>query len=163
MGRMPSPFMRLKILWPGKTRNREIRSLQESYIQKINRLEKCVVIETKEAKGLEEKFSERIKKIEAEGLEKHLEDDYIICLSERGKEMSSDEFSRFLEKMMSSSYRTVTFVVGGFLGLEERIIKKAHFLLSLSKMTFSHELARLFLLEQIYRSLTILKGRHYAK
>jgi len=155
--------MKLKILWPGKTRNREIRNLQESYIQKINRLEKCEVIETKEARGLEERFSAKIKKIEAEGLEKHFGDDYIICLSERGKEMSSKEFSRFLERRMSSSSRTMTFVVGGFLGLEERIMKKAHFLLSLSKMTFSHELTRLFLLEQIYRSLTMLKGHQYAK
>ncbi len=163
MGGMLSRLMRLKILWPGKTRNSEIRSLQESYLQKIKRLERCEVIETKEARGLEEKFSDRIKKIEAEGLEKHLGDDYIICLSERGKEMSSDEFGRFLEKITASSARAVTFVVGGFLGLEERIVKKAHFLLSLSKMTFSHELTRLFLLEQIYRSLTVLKGHHYAK
>ncbi len=155
--------MKLKILWPGKTRNHEIRSLQKSYIQKINRLEKCAVIETKEARGLEEKFSEKIKKIETEGLEKHLGDDYIICLTDKGEEMNSDEFSRFLEKMTSSSSRVITFVVGGFLGLEERILKKAHCLLSLSKMTFSHEMIRLLLLEQIYRSLTILKGRHYAK
>ena len=155
--------MRLKIVWPGKTRNSDIKRLQESYIQRINRLERCEVIETKEAKGIEEKFSDRIKKIEAQGLEKHLGDDYIICLSERGKEMSSDEFGRFLEKITASSAQAVTFVVGGFLGLEERIIKKAHFLLSLSKMTFSHELTRLFLLEQIYRSLTVLKGHHYAK
>jgi len=155
--------MRLKILWPGKTRNREIRGLQESYIQKINRLEKCEVIETREARGLEEKFSKKIKEIEAEGLEKLFGDDYIICLSDRGEEMSSDEFSRFLEELTSRSSRVITFVVGGFLGLEERIVKKAHCLLSLSKMTFSHELTRLLLLEQIYRSLTILKGRHYAK
>lgn len=156
-------FMRLKILWPGKTRNKEIRGLQEFYIKRINRLETCKVIETKEAKGVEGKFARKIKKIEAIDLEKHFKDDYIICLSDKGKEMSSMEFARFLEKMASSSSHVITFVVGGFLGLEEKILKRAQFLLSLSKMTFSHELVRLLLLEQIYRSLTIIKGSHYAK
>lgn len=156
-------MMRLKILWPGKTRNREIKNLQEFYIKRINRMEMCEVIETREAKGIEEKFGSKIKKIEAIGLEKYLKDGYIICLSDKGEEMSSVEFARFLEKIASGSSRLITFVGGGFLGLEERILKKAHFLLSLSKMTFSHELIRLLLLEQIYRSLTIIKGSHYAK
>lgn len=155
--------MRIKILWPGKTRKKQIKDLQEYYIHRINQLETCQVIETKEARGIEEKFEKKIKKIEAAGLEKHMKDDYIICLSDRGKEMSSVEFARFLEKTASSSSKMITFIVGGFLGLEERILNRAHFLLSLSKMTFSHEFMRLLLLEQIYRSLTIIKGSHYAK
>ena len=77
--------------------------------------------------------------------------------------MSSDEFVRYLEKTASRIPRCITFVAGGFLGLEERILGKAHFLLSLSQMTFSHELVRLLLLEQIYRALAIMKGSHYAK
>jgi 23S rRNA (pseudouridine1915-N3)-methyltransferase len=68
-----------------------------------------------------------------------------------------------LKKISSSSARTITFVVGGFLGLEDRILKKADALLSFSQMTFSHELSRVMLLEQIYRSLMIIKGRQYAK
>ena len=156
-------YMKLKILWPGKTHNRDIRCLQEFYLTKINRLEKCDLIETKEAKGIAEKFEKKIKTIEADGLEKYFKDDYIICLHDKGKEMNSDEFSRFLEKITANSRRTITFVIGGFLGLEERLIKKADFLLSLSRMTFSHELSRAVLLEQIYRSLAILKGRKYAK
>jgi 23S rRNA (pseudouridine1915-N3)-methyltransferase len=77
--------------------------------------------------------------------------------------MSSVELARFLKKLSASSARAITFVVGGFLGLEERILKKADMLLSLSQMTFSHELSRVMLLEQIYRSLMIIKGRQYAK
>lgn len=156
-------LMKLKILWPGKTQNREIRSLQEFYLEKINRLETCELIQTKEAKGISEKFAPRIKEIEASDLEKRFKNDYIICLFHKGKEMSSVEFARFLEKIASNSGRVITFVVGGFLGLEERIIKRANFLLSLSQMTFSHELSRAMLLEQIYRSLTIIRGKHYAK
>jgi len=155
--------MRIKILWPGKTRNDAIRQLQEYYLRRINQLEHCEIIETKEAKGVPEKHEIRIKEIESEGLEKHFKNDYIICLFDEGKEMNSQEFARSLEKATENSTRAVTFVVGGFLGLAERVIDRADFLLSLSKMTFSHELSRVMLLEQIYRSLSITKGRQYAK
>ncbi|MGD8534540.1 MAG: 23S rRNA (pseudouridine(1915)-N(3))-methyltransferase RlmH [Candidatus Aminicenantes bacterium] len=155
--------MRIRVLWPGKTRNTDLRKLQEFYLGRINQLEKCEIIETKTAKGFPEKFAQKIKIVEASELEKHFKNDYIICLFHEGKEMSSVELARFLKKLSASSARAITFVVGGFLGLEERILKKADMLLSLSQMTFSHELSRVMLLEQIYRSLMIIKGRQYAK
>jgi 23S rRNA (pseudouridine1915-N3)-methyltransferase len=155
--------MRIRILWPGKTRNISLKQLQEYYLQRINQIEFCEIIETKEAKGIPEKQEGRIKEIESEGLEKHFKNDYIICLFDKGKEMSSQQFARTLERAAESSTHTVTFVGGGFLGLAERVINRADFLLSLSKMTFSHELSRVMLLEQIYRSLSITKGRQYAK
>ncbi len=155
--------MRLKIVWPGKTRNKDLKNLQDAYLEKINKLGRCDLIETKEARGLTEKDSKKIKEIEANGLEKHIKDDYIICLFDRGKEMNSEEFARFLEETGSNTTCCITFVSGGFLGLAEGILKRADFVLSLSKMTFSHELIRVILLEQIYRSLTIMKGRQYAK
>ncbi|KPK78760.1 MAG: hypothetical protein AMJ89_00480 [candidate division Zixibacteria bacterium SM23_73] len=155
--------MRLRILWPGKTKNREIMNLQGYYLDRINHLVPCDLVQTKEARGIEEKFSDKIKEIEARGLEKHFKDDYIICLFDGGKEMSSPEFARFLNELGSSSTRGISFVVGGFLGLSERILKRANFLLSLSKMTFSHELTRVILFEQIYRALSLLRGKQYAK
>lgn len=130
---------------------------------RINQLEKCEVIETKTAKNLPEKFAQKIKEVEAVELEKHFKNDYIICLFHEGKEMNSVELARFLKNVSARSARAITFIVGGFLGLEERILKKADTLLSLSQMTFSHELSRIMLLEQIYRSLMIIKGRQYAK
>ena len=126
-------------------------------------MEKCELIETKTAKGISEKFAQKIMDIEAAELEKHFKNDYIICLFHEGKEMNSNEFAWFLRKIPSSSIRGITFVVGGFLGLEERILKRADALLSLSRMTFSHELIRIMLLEQIYRSLMIIQGRQYIK
>jgi len=155
--------MRIRILWPGKTRNRDIKNLQQFYLGRINQMEKCELIETKTAKGISEKFAQKIMDIEAAELEKHFKNDYIICLFHEGKEMNSNEFARFLMKIPSSSTRAITFVVGGFLGLEERILKRADALLSLSRMTFSHELIRIMLLEQIYRSLMIIQGRQYIK
>lgn len=77
--------------------------------------------------------------------------------------MSSIEAARFLGKIASSSARIITFVIGGFLGLEERILKRADFLLSLSQMTFSNERSRIMILEQIYRSLATIKRKQYAK
>ncbi len=124
---------------------------------------KCEVIEIREARGISEKYENKIKTVEAEGFEKNSKDSYIICLSHEGREMSSTEFARHLKKVASDSARPVTFIVGGFLGLHEKILKKANFHLSLSKMTFSHELIRVVLLEQIYRALSILKGMQYAK
>ncbi len=155
--------MKIKILWPGKTKNKNLKSLEEDYFKKINQFIKCQIIETKEAKGIKEKFIEKIKEKESQTLENYFEDNYIICLTERGKEMDSIEFARFLERLFLSSAKEIVFVVGGYAGLDERIIKRANFLLSLSKMTFPHELSRVILLEQIYRALSIIRGRKYAK
>jgi 23S rRNA (pseudouridine1915-N3)-methyltransferase len=155
--------MKIRVLWPGKTHDENLRILQEHYLKRINQMDKCEVVETKEAKGLSEKYADKIMKIEAESLEKHLKDGYIVCLYDKGKTMSSQEFAKFLQDVASSSKHVLSFVVGGFLGLEEKILKRADLVLSLSKMTYSHELARVMLLEQIYRSLCLNKGRKYAK
>ncbi len=153
---------RLRILWPGKTRNLDWRALQEFYLRRIRQLAACEVVETREARGLEDSESAKIKEIEAAGLEKRLKDDYIICLFDGGKTMSSEDFAGFLQKRLTEP-RGTAFVVGGFAGLAGRILERADLKLSLSPMTFSHELCRVALLEQIYRALTIMKGKRYAK
>lgn len=155
--------MKIRLLWPGKTKNNDIRNLQDHYVRKISRMARCEVVETRDAKGLDERQRKRILDIEAKDLENHLKDDYIICLSERGQEMSSRELARLLDRTTLQSFRAVAFVVGGFLGLGERLMKRAHLRLSLSKMTFPHELTRIILLEQIYRALCVIEGREYAK
>jgi 23S rRNA (pseudouridine1915-N3)-methyltransferase len=155
--------MKLKILWPGRTKNKELRGLQDFYLARIQKLVPCQLIETPEARGLEERFSQKILEREARGLEKHFKDDYIVCLFDEGKEMTSGDLARFFERCSTGSVRAVTFVVGGFLGVARRVLDKADLRLSLSKMTFSHELCRAMLLEQIYRALSIMKGRPYAK
>jgi len=155
--------MKLKVLWPGRTKIPEIENLQSLYIKKIKRMSKFRLIETKEAKGIDEKNQQKILKIESEGLEKHFNKDYIICLSNRGKDMDSEKMAQMLERKAMDYPYPISFVVGGFLGLSPKILKKADFILSLSKMTISHELIRIFLLEQIYRSLTLIKGLNYAK
>jgi len=155
--------MDLKILWPGKTRDPALRTLQSEYLDKIARLGKCRVIETREARGVSEKDPGRILDIEAAGLEKHLQGEHLVCLTDRGDMMTSRQFAGFLEKTSLGQPYPITFAVGGFLGLADRLLKRAGTRMSLSKMTFSHELTRIVLLEQIYRALSILKGLHYAK
>jgi len=155
--------MKLKILWPGRTRNKDLRGLLDFYLKRIQELIPCQLIETPEARGLAERFSQKILEREARGLEKQFKDDYIVCLFDEGKEMTSRDLARFLERCSTGSVRAVTFVVGGFLGVAGRVLDRADLRLSLSKMTFSHELCRMMLLEQIYRAISIMKGRQYAK
>ncbi len=155
--------MRLKFLWPGKTKSPELRGLQGLYEARIRALAAVDIIETREARGLEEKQAGKILDIEARGLEKHLDGAYVICLDDRGKETTSDEFARFLRGREKDSGKPLAFVVGGFLGLADRIVERADMTLSLSRMTFPHEIARVVLLEQVYRALAVKGGRRYAK
>lgn len=155
--------MRLRFLWPGRTKSPDFRGLQALYEARIRSLAGCEVIETREARGLEEKQAGKIKDLEARGLEKHLEGAYVICLDDRGREMTSDELAAFLRRRAMEPAKPLAFVVGGFLGLADRIVERADMRLALSRLTFSHELARVVLLEQVYRALTVIGGRHYAK
>jgi len=155
--------MYFKVIWPGKTKDSHIRGLQEAYFERINHLVRCELFETKTARGIPEREAEKIKQAESLALEKHLKDDYIICLLDRGNEMNSKQLAAFLDQKMMGRQHAISFVMGGFLGLSDHLLQKADFALSLSRMTYSHELARLLLLEQIYRALSIIKGKHYAK
>jgi 23S rRNA (pseudouridine1915-N3)-methyltransferase len=155
--------MRLKFLWPGRTKSPELRALVDFYAARIGTLTPVEVVETREARGIDEKFPDKVRELEARGLEKHLKGVYSICLLDQGKEMTSSEFARFIRLRAEDPRKPPVFVVGGFLGLAERIAEKADLRLSLSRLTFSHELCRVLLLEQVYRALTIIQGRHYAK
>lgn len=155
--------MKITIVWPGRTRNKNIQEVEDFYLNKISRMSKCELIVTRAARGIDEKNEKKIKADEAEGLEKHFGNDYIICLTDKGREMNSMEFASFLNDLSVRAGRGFLFVSGGFLGLDERLLKRADLRLSLSKMTLSHELVRPVLLEQIYRSLTIMQGKKYAK
>ena len=103
-----------------------------------------------------------IKIREAEQLMKNLStSDYLVLLDETGREFGSVEFSGFLGQRFSSGIKSLVFIVGGAYGVSDSIKKKANFILSLSQMTFSHQMVRLFFLEQLYRGLTILNNESY--
>jgi len=150
-------------LWPGKTRNRHLQAVLDDYLQRLQPFCRARIVETPEARGIKESSAERILETEARGLEKYLKGGYIICLSDKGTMMTSEELARFIEKQAMSSARKLIFLVGGFLGLAPRLMEKANFWLSLSPMTFSHELTRVVLLEQVYRAMNLIKGYSYPK
>ena len=87
--------------------------------------------------------------------------DYLILLDEKGKEFSSTQFSVFLQKRMNSGVSNLVVIIGGAYGFSEDVYARANDKISLSKMTFSHQMVRLFALEQFYRAFTILKGEPY--
>ncbi|RUM90010.1 MAG: 23S rRNA (pseudouridine(1915)-N(3))-methyltransferase RlmH [Thermovibrio sp.] len=120
-----------------------LREAQEHYIRKIRNLE---LIEVKRGKSVEEEGKRLEKKIKG----------FLVILDERGKELTSREFS---ELLLRNSY--ISFVVGGADGISENLKKRGNFILSLSKLTLQHDIARLVLLEQIYRGLEIIRGSPY--
>ena len=88
-------------------------------------------------------------------------DDFLVLLDENGKQLSSAEFAKFMEQKIQFSHKRLIFLVGGAWGFSSELYQRADFQLSLSKMTFSHQMVRVFFLEQLFRAMTILKGEPY--
>ena len=109
---------------------------------------------------------ERSQQEEAEALSKRLaanDGAYIVAMSHRGTQMSSEDFAELFLKQRDFGSGRMLFMIGGSHGLHESLLKKADFILSFSKMTFTHEMVRVFLKEQLYRAATILAGKRYHK
>ena len=103
-----------------------------------------------------------LKKKEAELVASWLQkDDYLVALDECGKQLTSEKLAGFIQARANESTRNVIFLVGGAFGLDDQILKRAHFCWSLSELTFPHQLVRLVLAEQIYRACTIIKNEKY--
>ena len=132
------------------------------YESRINRYVKFSVLEIPGLKNALHLTTNEWKAREAEKINRYLSsNDFIILLDEKGKEMSSVEFSVFLNQKFSGSSKTLTFIVGGPYGFDVSVKQQAGQILSLSRMTFSHQMVRLFFMEQLYRALTILKNESY--
>jgi 23S rRNA (pseudouridine1915-N3)-methyltransferase len=142
----------IRIVAVGKMKE-EWKSLENEFLKRVKKFCKVEIIEIKESKG---NSPQEILRKEAEKIEKYLKG-FVIVLDEKGKQIDSQKFSDFLKKS------EVTFVIGSHLGLHDIIKEKANFLLSLSQLTFSHLLARIILLEQIYRGFCILHNLPYHK
>jgi 23S rRNA (pseudouridine1915-N3)-methyltransferase len=154
--------MKIILLTVGKTINNNLITLQEDYQNRLKfyiPFETVIVPELKNTKNLS--VNEQLEK-EADLILKQIDpSDDIILLDDKGKQFTSVGFSEFLSKKMLSSIKRTVFVVGGPYGFSERIYKRANGLVSLSAMTFSHQMIRLIFVEQVYRAMTILKGEPY--
>lgn len=154
--------MKIALLIIGKTDARYFAEAIDEYRQRLTHyvpFEMQVIPDIKNAKSLSESQQ---KEREGEMLLKALQaGDYIVLLDERGKEMTSKQFASYLEKKMGSVSRRLVFIIGGPYGFSEALYKIANEKLSLSQMTFSHQMIRLLFIEQIYRAMTILNGEPY--
>lgn len=144
--------MRIRLIWVGRTKEQFILEGINKFLKLIKPYARIIITEVREEKGrpvpdMLEREGERILKTQVP----------YILLDEKGKELTSSEFARFLD----SKGPSVNFVLGGAFGVSEKVRQTAGASIALSKMTFTHEMARLFLLEQIYRAFTIMHKRGY--
>ena len=156
--------MNLAIVAVGKLREPFYRAGVDEYLLRIRRFLPIEQIEVATGTGEESNGKGQGALIkEAAAIERHLGDGRVVALDPAGSPLTTEEFSKWLQEAMNASVDRVTFVVGGAWGLAPAIGQRAHLKLSLSAMTFPHELARLMLAEQIYRALTLWKGLPYHK
>ncbi len=154
--------MKIKILAIGKTDDKNLLALIQSYEKRLKhyiKFEIEIIPDVKNAKNLSK---DQQKEKEGELLLKKLKlEDKLVLLDEKGHEFRSVEFSRFLQKKMNSGIKQLVLVIGGPYGFSDKIYQKALEKISFSKMTFSHQMIRLFVVEQVYRAFTILKNEPY--
>lgn len=154
--------MKIVLIVVGKTQNKHLTTLTEDYQERIGHyLPFAVEVqpELRNSRGLS--FEEQKEREGKALLERFQSGDHVVLLDERGKELRSVDFATFVGKRLQSSGRRLVFVIGGPYGFSEAVYRRADEFLSLSQMTFSHQMIRLLFLEQLYRALTILQGEPY--
>ena len=152
--------MEIKLIVVGKTKSSELVRLINEYVKRINFYKKFKIIVVNSLKS--KKNSEKeIKKIEGENVLKNVKkNELIFLLDENGKSFNSRKFADFLSNKFKTN-KNIVFVVGGAHGFSNEIKHKSNEIISLSEMTFSHQIIRLFFTEQVYRALTIINNHPY--
>jgi len=150
--------MKFRFLWVGKTRDKCWRSLQEDYLRRLCHFVKCEITAVRDATGNSARETEgnRI-------LEKLNQNSFVCLLDVGGKCLTSHELASEIEKWQSSGLKEIAFIFGGVTGVSTAVAERADFKVSLSFLTFPHEMARVVLVEQLYRAFTIIKGFPYQK
>jgi 23S rRNA (pseudouridine1915-N3)-methyltransferase len=151
----------VKIIAVGKLKEQYWNNSVNEYLKRLSPYAKIDIVELKEEAFKSENEREEIQKKEAEKILKNIQpDDVIITLHERGKKMTSVDLAKMLEQKSQQGNR-LTFIIGGPLGLHDSVLKKSDLQLSLSTLTFPHQMVRTILLEQLYRSVMIGKGKYH--
>jgi len=154
---------KIKIIVVGNTKSSFIKDGEQFYLERLRRYTDTEWIEVKPQKVRKGRSSAEILTIEGQSIEKKfLSRDHIIALGIRGKEYDSEGLAKWIERL-SLSRKSLCFVIGGPLGLSKKILNSADEILSLSKLTLTHEMSRLLLVEQLYRAYTIIRGEKYHK
>lgn len=154
--------MKITLLTIGKTEDNYLREGIEKYIKRLKHYINFKIVELPDVKNTKNLSEDQQKAKEGELIVKSLTNtDHVILLDERGQEFSSMQFAGLFNKKMVGSIQHIVFVIGGPYGFDPSVQNRADEKLSLSKMTFSHQMVRLFFLEQVYRAFTIIKGEPY--
>jgi 23S rRNA (pseudouridine1915-N3)-methyltransferase len=154
--------MRLRFVWVGKTRNEHLRALVDEYLKRLKRFARCEVLEVRESAASDKEVG-----IEDEGrriLGGLHSDALFVLLDLEGREWSSPDLAAQIEKwQIGGSVKEVAFVIGGHRGVSREVGERASTRWSLSRLTLTHEMARVLLVEQVYRAYTIMHGLPYQK
>lgn len=153
--------MHLRFVWIGKTKNDHIRSLVDDYLMRLRRFVRCELAELRESKtrvaseGIEDEGKRIIGALRSDAI--------VVLLDIKGREWSSTEVADQIKEWQLSGKKEVTFVIGGHVGVSTEVAAKADIRWSLSRLTLTHEMARVVMIEQLYRAYTIIHGLPYQK
>jgi len=154
--------MTIKLLTIGKTDDKSLQTLIDTYVKRLehyNRFELEIIPDLRKTKNL---TVDQQKVMEGKLiLDRVNTSDFLVLLDENGKQYSSEGFSEYIQKRLNSGMKQLIFVIGGPYGFSEEVYQRTNGKLSLSKMTFSHQMVRLFFVEQLYRAFTILRNEPY--
>lgn len=154
--------MTIELIVIGKTDSQEVSALVETYARRVNRYCKFSVTVLPDLRSTRNLTAKQQRTAEGEAILRQLgEGDYAVLLDERGTEYRSVEFAGWLQKRLNSGVKRLAMVIGGPYGFSDKVYARADALLSLSRMTFSHQIVRAIFAEQIYRAFTILHNEPY--
>jgi 23S rRNA (pseudouridine1915-N3)-methyltransferase len=155
--------MKLRFVWVGKTKSVPMRAMVGDYVDRIRKFTAVEVTELRDRKDAGNDPRRLIDKEGEEILSRIGETPCLIALDERGRELDSRALAALIQKHQLAGTRQIAFAVGGYGGLSEGVRKRADLVLALSRMTLTHELARVLLTEQVYRAFTIIHDLPYQK
>ena len=154
--------MKIKVIAVGKIKENFSKKWLEEFEKRLGAYCSFLVEEIPAEPILDDNFYEKYKQTEGEKILSRIKNDsYVITLEINGKTLSSEDFSKKIKEISSSGVNEIVFIIGGANGLSQDVSNRANFKLSFSKMTFTHQMIRLLLLEQIYRAFKILNGENY--
>lgn len=155
--------MKLRFVWIGKTKRAPVKQLIQEYLDRVG---KFATVEVTELRDRDDVGGDARRIIDKEGediLSRTASAAYLIALDERGREIDSIKLAEMIERHRLAGTKQITFVIGGHCGLSDAVRDRADFVLALSRMTLTHDLARVLLIEQVYRAFTIIHDLPYQK
>ena len=152
--------MRIRFIWPGKTRDEHLRALVDEYLKRLQRFVRCEVIETREVRGSDQSSVEKESRRIIEAIPTN---SLAVLLDVKGREWSSQELAEEVARWENESIKEITIVIGGQDGVSSEVTARAQQRWRLSRLTLTHEMARVVALEQVYRAYTINRGLPYQK